>query len=220
MQHSVLKTTLGDLLKVNTTRYPDTVRTLHLNQADRKLCAEYLMPWCEVEESVTLTIGQALYSLKVGGGLIAAGAGKLHVDLVSNLLYTDSEGEQQPIHQRTREELLGLYPLSTANAPPKQFAVWAEKLRVAPPPDTALAVTLAGRGHSQEMSADADESAWAANAPMILVYCAAEMACEYMLEPDLAVLYAKRWREEADDLDIQLAGREMEGRDNYQMEPR
>jgi len=219
VQHSALQSTLIALLGVNDTRYPPAVQTLHLNAADRKLCAMYLAPWSEVEESVTLTTGQALYTLTVGGDLIGAGAGKLHVDLVSDLLYTNSEGEQQPIHQRTRQELLDRYPLGTSNAPPKQYAVWAQKLRIAPPPDTDLAVTLAGRGHSQDMSADADESVWAANAPMVLVYCAAELACEWLLEQDMAALYARRWEREADELDIQLAQRELEGRDNQMLEP-
>jgi hypothetical protein len=171
---SQLETLLGELLDVDTTRYPNTSRDLHVNQAVELLSRGSDAPWDEDSGTFSTVIGQAAYALDT-----ALTGTEPMVDHPLRVFYVGSE-----LAPCSREHYLRWYPPGTANGTPVVWCWWGGQLLLGPPPAAVATVTVDFRAVPDPLSGGTDHNAWTDNASGAVLYQAAAIAATFLLEDE------------------------------------
>lgn len=209
MTHTELQTALGELLDVDTNRYPLTVRTLHINHAIRSLELDVDTQWGHATDTFDTVADQRNYSptTDLGGG-----SPSLTFSHPVAMYYLGSEGAEIVIPHVTWEELRASYPLETENGPPEVYAIWNGELQLAPKPDDVYTIYLDYFGFQADLSASGDSNPWTTQAPNLVLYRACVLATEWLLEDERVPLWKERAQEEELRLVVHLSQLEQSGR--------
>lgn len=191
MNHSQLKTRLGELLRVNSKRYPANWRTEHLNLALSSLSKDFDSQLDEDIQSWATVASQGEYAIDT---YFAAPqpifSHPLHV------YYVNSDGDQVSIDQRTPEEVALEYPEGTDAGPPEVFCIFNREIRLRPKPDGVYTLNWWIQGYMRPLSGESDTNSWTEKEPFLVLYRAAEHGCIWLLEYDRVAGFEARTEKE------------------------
>jgi len=192
MIHSDLQLALGDLLEVDTDRYPNTVRTRHLNAAIRGLELDLEGPWTKDIGSLSITAGTPTYDPRSD----LAGADLLfsQPELV---FFTGSSGIVE-LELLFWSDFTAAYRLQAADAGvPRYYAMRGRNLWVGPTPSEDLTLTIDFMGVYEALSAGGDTNLWTEEATDLVLADAARRACPWLLEEQRTPVFDSQVQEES-----------------------
>lgn len=177
MNHGDLKDRLGEMLKVNTKRYPPSWRTYHLNLALRSLSEEFDSQLDEDIQTWDTVADQGEYNIDT-----VFDAPDPIFSHPLDVYYSDSDGSVVSLEQRTYEQLLREYPAGSDGGKPLVFCIFQRQIWLRPTPDAVYSLVWSIQGYMRDLSADSDQNSWTDKYPFLLLYRALEHSCVFLLE--------------------------------------
>ena len=181
MTHTQLRSNLGSMLEVDTNRYSDAMRTIHINQALREIQQDSDEQAQQATDTFSTVASTQSYAPATAFG---GGSPSLTFSHPLGMYYADSDGDEVEVEQLTWQELRATYPLGTDEGDPKHFAVYMNKIWLGPIPDAVHTIYVDYIGYLGDLSGDSDSNWWTLNEPMLVLYKAAIHACVYLLEDE------------------------------------
>lgn len=216
MDHDALKAALVELLDVDTNRYPAATQTLHLNQAIASLELDVDTQWGTATDEFDTVADQQNYSMVTD---LASGSPALTFTHALGMYYLGDEGEEVVIDQVTWPELRAAYPLHADTGAPEVYAYWNNEVQLGPIPDDVYTVYVDYWGFQAALAAGNATNPWTEKAPWCVIFRAAVLACEYLLEDERINVFRARAEEEVSRLIIHLSQLEQSGRRPIATEP-
>lgn len=191
-----LQTALKDLLGVDDGRISTANQTLCLNLAQRRLCAQYDLPFSE---------GTALLATVAGTRTIAVPATPVSTLQFSRpwvFAYTDPTNSSKYVFMKERDHdwILNEYGIaaSQSTGEPLYYSVYADQFWLGPTPSTTHDLSLWYYGCPKDLSAGSDTNNLTIYWWPLLLFKACSVACAYMLEDDRVQLWEGAFKQEMD----------------------
>jgi len=138
---------------------------------------------------------------------------------ISFILYINDDDAQKEIGQRLIAEMLAKHKINADAGDSSQWTLYGDELWFGVEPDSALQVYLFGTMKPWVMSADTDENKWAKNASRLVLYTAAVLATEFLLEDERLGVWERRRESEEIRLLSKIARRDANAHGGVALEP-
>jgi len=179
MTLSELQDRLGKLLRVGLKRYPLGLRTEDINHAIHTLQEEFDSQLAEDIQTWQTVASQGEYAIDT----VFTDPSPLFSYPI-HVYYTNSEGSEISVDQKTYEELSREYSSDTDPGEPQDFAIFQREIMLRPVPDDAYTLYWAFQGYARDLSAAGDANLWTEKYPTLVLYRAAEYGTVNTLEDE------------------------------------